>query len=106
MAPALLLLVAPCAAYSATQDKVSESLAFAAIDPDKLNTAAARGALASAAKAYCDTVRGAYPQNSPAEDNWLDSEVHAGGDRLMRAAGSEEWPDERIWKKMVSRFRS
>jgi len=50
-----------------------------------------RMALVTAVAAYCADVERIFPQNSPAEDQWLKAEVDAGGERLMRAVRSAEW---------------
>ena len=52
---------------------------------------AQRSALVAAVAAYCTDIERAFPQNSPAEDQWLTAEVDAGGERLMRAVRSAEW---------------
>ncbi|RYG56297.1 MAG: hypothetical protein EON56_04375 [Alphaproteobacteria bacterium] len=55
-----------------------------------MNTADGRVALASAVKSYCEEISRVYPQNSPAENAWLDKELRSGGERAMRAIDTSE----------------
>ena len=80
----------------APSSPATQALALAAIDRDALNTPVGRTALAVAAKAYCDEVSSIYPRNSPKEDEWLSSEVRAGGERMLRATRSAEWGREQV----------
>lgn len=78
---------APCAqASSATRDLLQVTL-----DNDALSSLPGRKRLIAAVGAYCAEVRALYPRNSPAEDQWLASEVTGGGDRPERAVASAEF---------------
>lgn len=80
VAPAHAMELAPSAS----------SLFEAASNRDALATEDGRSKLVTAVYNYCSDLDRAYPTNSPAEDQWLDGEVHGGGDRTTRALASAE----------------
>lgn len=92
------LLAATCALIGLSAEASAQTvpepvpgLFLLTLDREALRTDAGRDALALAAASYCEEVDRRYPRNSPAEEEWLTTEIAAQGDRMLRAAQSAEF---------------
>jgi hypothetical protein len=77
-------------AHSAELGKAARELSNAMF-VDNLATPASRAMLVNSVKNYCLEIERRYPRNSPNEDIWLDTEIDASGDRMIRVMNSPEF---------------
>ena len=83
--PLLASAPVPAPTSPATQQLLRSALQLDAMSNDK-----DVAGLIRAVAAYCAEVSDVYPRNTPAEDQWLASEIKGGGNRLPRVFQSAE----------------
>ncbi len=88
---ALMLATTPVATIAVKKNDKALELAKVAFMKSDLESLAGRTKLVSAVREYCSEIERVYPQNSPAEEQWLRNELRGGGDRFIRALASAEW---------------
>src|SRR5690606_20816969 len=98
-AAAAFLILMPFPVGAVETSPTARSLLRVTLDYDELATPAGRKSLAVAARDYCAEIERDYPKTSPAEEQWLMSEINGAGDRVMRALASAE-----MGRRMAARF--
>jgi hypothetical protein len=81
---------------AAVQGDAVKALVSTSYDRNALYTEEGRLALVLAARNYCEALDAVIPRNRPSENEWLDKEVTAGGDRAMAAISSKEFGRRRM----------
>lgn len=84
----LLIAGGPVMAQS---NKEIEPLARSVVLPSDLHLEENRLQIVKAFATYCAALQNQFPTNSPAENAWLDTEINAGGERVMRVLRSSEF---------------
>lgn len=87
---AIAAMSAPAKAQAADVSPVAKSLFVVAIHTEKLSTPAARYELVQASQSYCEEVERVYPRNSPAEEEWINTEMKGEEARVSRVMRSAE----------------
>jgi hypothetical protein len=80
----------PVAGDTPQQSPIVSRLISASLPKSQFAKSQDRSALVQAVVDYCSEVGKVYPRNSPAEDEWLNAELLAGGSRTERALASAE----------------
>ena len=91
-----LMLAAPALAAPSSQSDAVKALILASSDRDDFYSKEGRVALVSAIGDYCEALDAVVPRNRPSENEWLEGEIAAGGDRAMAALSSKEFGRRRM----------
>lgn len=93
---ALSFLAASTPTAASTRSDAIGNLLSASSSRENLYSKEGRTALMSAVGTYCETLDAAVPRNRPAENEWLQGEITAGGNRAMAAISSKEFGRRRM----------